>query len=67
MVDRAHPLHRPVGDPLRERAVARVELAGRRRERAVGVGVVLEDAPHDLERDATRRRDHGCTPRRNSS
>ena len=29
VVERAHALHRPVGEPLRERAVARVEALGR--------------------------------------
>ena len=43
----AHALHRAVGEPLRERAVAVVEPFDRARERAVGVRVLLEDAAHD--------------------
>ena len=66
VVDRAHALHGSVGDALREGAVARVELARGRGKCAVGVGVVLEHAPHDVERDAAGRRDHR-TPRRNSA
>ena len=65
-VDRPLALHRSVGEPLGERAVAVVEPLDRRGERAVGVRVLLEDAPHDLERRPARRRDHR-TPRRNSS
>ena len=65
-VDRALALHRPVREALRERAVAVVETLDGRGERAIGVGVLLEDAAHDLERGAPRRRDHR-TPRRNSS
>src|SRR5581483_8606969 len=67
VVDRTHALHGAVGDPLRERAVARIEVGGRGRERAVGVCVVFEHAPHDVERDAARGRDQVRTPRRNSS
>ena len=65
-VERPHALHRPVREPLRERAVAVVEPLDRARERAVGVRLLLEDAQHDLERRAARGRDHR-RPRRNSS
>ena len=54
MVDRPHPLHRPVGDPLGERPVACVEPVGGRGDRAVGVRAVLEDAPHDAGRRRVR-------------
>ena len=66
VVDRPHALHRAVGDPLREPPVALVEAGRGRRERAVGVGVLLEDAADDLVRGQPRGRDHR-TPRRNSS
>ena len=65
-VDRARALHRAVGEPLGERAVAGVEPCDGRGERAIGVRLLLEDAPHHLERGAPRRRDHR-KPRRNSS
>ena len=65
-VERAHALHRSVREPLRERAVAIVETVDRACERAVGVGVLLEDAQDDVERGAARGRDHR-RPRRNSS
>ena len=48
-------LHGAVGEPLRERAVTVVETRDRRGERAVGVRLLLEHAPHDLERGAPRR------------
>ena len=67
MVDRALPLDGPVGDPLGEPPVAGVEPAGRRVSGPVGVGPVLEDAPHDLERGAAGRGDHARMPRANSS
>ncbi len=62
----ACPLHRPVGEALRKRAVAVVEPRDGGGKRAVGVRLVLEDAPHDLERGAPCGSDHR-TPRRNSS
>ena len=65
-VERAHALHRAVGEPLRERAVAVVEPFDGARERAVGVGLLLEDAQNDVERGAARGRDHR-RPRTNSS
>ena len=67
VVDRPHPLHRSVGDPLSERAVARVEPVGGRGHRPVGVGAVLEDAAHDPEggssRGAVTRARRAGTPR----
>ena len=66
VVDRAHPLHRPVGDPLGERAVALVEPGRSGREGPVGVRLVLEHAPHDLERRAAGGGDQRV-PRANSS
>jgi len=65
-VERALALHRAVGEPLCKRAVAFVKAFDRRRERSVRVRVLFEDAAHDVERGAARRRDH-WTPRRNSS
>ena len=65
-VDRPGPLHGAVRKPLRERAVTVVETLDGRGERAVGVRLLLEDAPHDLERGAPGGRDHR-RPRRNSS
>ena len=66
VVERPDALHSAVGDPLRERAVAAVEPRDGAGEHAVGVGVLLEDAAHDLVRRPPRRRDHR-SPRRNSS
>ncbi len=65
-VDRSPALHRSVREALGERPVAVVEPFDRRRERPIGVRVLLEDAAHDLERGPPRRRDHR-TPRKNSS
>ena len=65
-VDRPPALHRPVGESLRERAVAVVEPLDGRGERTIGVGPLLEDAAHDFEGGATCRGDHR-RPRRNSS
>ena len=59
-------LHGPVRESLRECAVAVVEALDRGRERAVGVRVVLEHAPHDFEGCTPRGRDQR-SPRRNSS
>ena len=50
-------LHRAVGDLLGERAVAGVEALGGGGQRAIGVRVLLEDAPDDLVRGAPCRRD----------
>ncbi len=65
-VERAHALHRAVGEPLRERAVAVVEPVDGARQRAVGVRVLLEDAEDDVERGSPRGCDHR-RPRTNSS
>src|SRR5262245_62094652 len=65
-VESANPLHRAVGETLRQRPVACVQTRHRRLERAVGVGILLEDAPDDVVRRSTSRRDHR-RPRRNSS
>ena len=65
-VERPGPLDGAVGKPLRERAVTVVETLDGRGERAVGVRLLLEHAPHDLERGAPGGRDHR-RPRRNSS
>ena len=46
VVERADALDRPVGEPLRERPLARVDALDRAAKGTVGVGVVLEDAPH---------------------
>ena len=62
MVERALALHRAVRDALRERAIARIQIGRGRGERAVGVSVVLEHAPHDVERNAAGGRDQR-TPR----
>jgi hypothetical protein len=59
-------LHRPVGKPLCERTIAIVETLDRTGKRAVGVGVLLEDAEDDVERGSARRCDHR-RPRTNSS
>ena len=61
VVERADALDRSVGDPLGERAVARVELLRRARERTVGVRIVFEDAEDDLVGGPARRRDAHCT------
>ena len=66
VVERPHPLNRPEGEPLRERAIARVERRSSRGEGPVGVGAVLEDAEHGVERRASSGRDHR-SPRTNSS
>ena len=66
VVERANALNRPEGEPLRERAVARVEPLDRAAQHPVGVGLLLEHAQHDLVGRPPRRRDHR-RPRRNSS
>ena len=65
-VERPRHLHRPVGEALREGAVARVEAGDGRRERAIGVVLLFEDAPHHLIRRRARWRDQR-RPRTNSS
>ena len=68
VVERAHALHGAVGEPLRERALALVEVARGGAKDAVGVRVLLEDAQQHLVRDAARRRDrHQRRPRRYSA
>ena len=67
MVERADALDGPVGEPLRERAVARVQPLGGAAQRPVGVRVLLEDAPDDLERRPPRRRDVTAGRAANSS
>ena len=57
VVERPHALHGSVRELLRERALARVEVRRRGAQRAVRVRLLLEHAPHDLERSAARRRD----------
>ena len=58
MVERPHALDGAVREPLRERALALVEPLGRAAERAVGIGVLLEDAQQHLVRGAAARADH---------
>ena len=60
VVERACPLHGPVGELPRERAVAVVEAGGRGAQRPVRVGLVLEDASDDVERGRARGRDRGA-------
>ncbi len=67
VVERADALHGAEGDSLRERAVPSVEALGRAAEHAVGVGLLLEDAAHDLVGRDARGRDAHRSPRRNSS
>ena len=52
VVERTDALHRPVGDLHCEGPVALVEALRQRTERAVRVGVLLEDPPDDLVCDA---------------
>ena len=65
-VDRPSALHRAVGQPLRQRAIAIVEPFDGCGESTVGIGLLLEDAPYDFERSDPRRCDH-FSPRKNSS
>jgi hypothetical protein len=65
-VERSHALHRAVREPLGKRAVAGVEPFDRARQRAIGIGVLLENAQDDVERGSARGCDH-CKPRTNSS
>ena len=50
VIERPDTLHRPVGELAGERAVTVVESGGSRPKRAVGVGLVLEDAADHVER-----------------
>ena len=56
MVERPHPLHGSEREPHRQPPVALVELRplGLGAKRAVGVGILLERAPHDLAGDGAR-------------
>ena len=67
VIERADALDRPVGEPLGQRPVARVDALGRAAKGAVGVGVVLEHAPDRLEGRAPRRGNAHRSPRRNAS
>ena len=58
--------HRAVREALSETAVPVVEPFHRGGQRSVGVRIVLEDTPDDLERRPPRGSDHRA-PRRNSS
>ena len=58
VVERPHALHRAVGEPLGERALALVEALGSAAEGAVGVRVLLEHAQQHLVRGAPRGTDH---------
>jgi hypothetical protein len=64
VVERAYALHRPEGEALRQRTIARIQPLGSRTQDAVGVRLVLEDAQDDLVRRLPRRQRR---PRRNSS
>ena len=66
VVERADALHRPVGELLREGAVARVEPLRRAAEGPVGVRTLLEDPLDDPGRDR-RAPAHLRRPRRYSS
>ena len=61
MVERPYPLDGAVRELPGERPVAIVETGRRRAERAVGVGVLLEDALQHLERGRARGADRGST------
>ena len=52
MVERAHALHRPVGELHGESPVALVEPLGERPEGAIRIGVFFENPPDDLVGDA---------------
>ncbi len=58
VVERPYALHRAVGEPLRERALALVEALGGAAEGAVGIRVLLEHAQQHLVRGAPRGTDH---------
>ncbi len=58
VVERPHALHGAVRDPLRERPLPLVQAFGGAAERAVGVGVLLEDAQQHLVCHTTGGRDH---------
>ena len=57
VVESARPLDGAKGKPLGQRLVARVETDGGRPQRAIRIGLVLEDAPQDVERDPACRGD----------
>ena len=68
VVERPRPLNGAVREAPGERAVALVERSGLGAQHAVGVRVVLEDPPHDGERDPPGRRDGAHrSPRRHAS
>jgi hypothetical protein len=54
VVESPDALDRPVGQPLCERPLARVDALNRAAKGSVRIGVVLEDAPNRLERRAAR-------------
>ncbi len=66
VVERADTLHGTEGKALRERAIPVVETRRRRAKGAVGVRVVLEDPPQDLERGRPRRA-YARSPRSHAS
>ncbi len=59
VVERALSLDGAVGQAHRQRAIARIELAGLGKERLVGVGAVLEHASQHRVGAAARGRDGG--------
>jgi hypothetical protein len=60
VVEGPHALHRPVRKLARKRALAVLQSVSRRAKRTIRVGVVLEDAAHNLEgRPARGRHAHG--------
>ena len=67
VVEGADALDRPVGQPLSEGTLARLEPGSLGRESAIGVGLLLEHALDGLERRPPRRRRAHFRPRRNSS
>ena len=67
VVERARALHRPVGELPGEGTVAVVETADGAAKRAVGVGVLLEDAAEDVERRARRAGATHRSPRSHAS
>ena len=66
VIQRPQPLDRPEGEPLRERAIALVELRGGCGKSPIGISAVLKDAEHGVERRAPRWTDHR-SPRTNLS
>jgi len=65
VVERAHALHRSVGELPCERAITVAETFRGRPKRPVGIRLVLEHAPQHLVSDPACRRDHR-SPRTNS-